>query len=147
MDPIVLRVMERYICGSDLTAVIRKEKAEDRLRQVEYFKHKSAACNFILRVALQKGISFDKLKSMSQSELKKLGLGVWDEPEGGVATMLFPAEWYKEIPAGFEVVDINGEKEKFQPGKSDDDQRMGFLPYGIEVKVAHRFMSKSGTRP
>jgi len=79
---------------------------------------------------------------MSQAELKKLGLGSWDEPKGGVATMLFPAEWYKEIPAGFEVVDIFGEKEKFQPGKSDDDQRMGFLPYGIEVKVARRFIGK-----
>lgn len=64
MDPIVLKVMERYICGSEVVAVIRKEKgeycvrspnnpdwnggcypskekAEERLRQVEYFKHKS----------------------------------------------------------------------------------------------------------
>jgi hypothetical protein len=170
MDPIVLRVMERYICSNEVTSVIRKEKgeycvrspnnpnwnggcyhskekAEERLRQVEYFKHKSAACNFIFRVALQKGVSFDKLKSMSQAELEKLGLGVWNEPKDGVATMLFPAGWYKEIPAGFEVVDIFGEKEKFQPGKSDNEQRMGFLPYGIEVKVARRFIRESGILP
>jgi hypothetical protein len=66
MDPIVLRVMERFICSNEVTSVIRKEKgeycvrspdnpdwnggcypskekAEERLRQVEYFKHKSAA--------------------------------------------------------------------------------------------------------
>lgn len=65
MDPIVLKVMERYICSNEVTSVIRKEKgeycvrspnnpdwnggcypskdkAEERLRQVEYFKHKSA---------------------------------------------------------------------------------------------------------
>lgn len=65
MDPIVLKVMERYICSDEVTSVIRKEKgefcvrspnnkdwnggcykskekAEERLRQVEYFKHKSA---------------------------------------------------------------------------------------------------------
>lgn len=65
MDPIVLKVMERYLCSNEVTSVIRKEKgeycvrspnnpdwnggcypskdkAEERLRQVEYFKHKSA---------------------------------------------------------------------------------------------------------
>lgn len=166
MDPIVLKVMERYLCGSEVTAVIRKEKgeycvrspnnpdwnggcysskekAEERLRQVEYFKHKSAACNFIFRVALQKGIAFDKLKTMSKAELKKLGLGVWDE-EDGKATMLFPGEWYDEIPKGFEVVDIFGETEKFDPKKSDKDQRFGLLPYGIVVKVAQRFLANLG---
>lgn len=51
MDPIVLNVMERYICGSDVTAVIRKEKAEERLRQVEYFKHKSAESFIAVKVA------------------------------------------------------------------------------------------------
>lgn len=74
MDPIVLNVMERYLCGSDVTAVIRKEKgeycvrspnnpdwnggcypskekAEERLRQVEYFKHKSAESPIVVKVA------------------------------------------------------------------------------------------------
>jgi hypothetical protein len=68
MDPIVLKVMERYICSNEVTSVIRKEKgeycvrspnnpdwnggcfpskgkAEARLRQVEYFKHKGSSCN------------------------------------------------------------------------------------------------------
>lgn len=80
---------------------------------------------------------------MTKAELKKLGLGMWKE-EDGQTTMLFPGDWYDEIPKGFEVVDIFGETEKFDPKKSDDDQRFGFLPYGIVVKVAQRFLSTLG---
>lgn len=116
-----------------------KGEAEDRLREIEYFKSKSAAHSVTLRYAMTEGITFDKLKTMTKAELKKLGLGIWDE-EDGKATMLFPGDWYDEIPKGFEVVDIFGEVEKFDPKKSDDDQRSGFLPYGLVVKVARRFL-------
>jgi hypothetical protein len=123
-----------------------KEEAEDRLREIEYFKSKSAAHSVTLRYAMAEGIAFDKLKSMSQAELKKLGLGVWSI-DGEVSTMLFPAGWYKDIPSGFEVVDINGGTEKFEPGKSGGDLRTDYLLYGIEVKVVKRFSSKLRANP
>ena len=47
--------------------------------------------------------------------------------------MLFPESWYKYIPEGFEVMGIDGVKEYFQPGKTEDDSRFGMLAYGIEV--------------
>lgn len=115
-----------------------KEEAGRRLREVEYFKHKNAAWRVVLAFAKSKGIAFEKLKSMTKKELEGLGCSAWDEPEDGKVTMLFPAEWYDEIPNGLDVVDIFGEAEEFQKGKSDKDQRMGFLPYGVMIKVAVR---------
>jgi hypothetical protein len=115
-----------------------KGEAEKRLKQVEYFKHKDSAWRVVLAFAKSKGIAFEKLKSMSKKELKELGCSAWDNPKDGRVTMLFPAEWYDEIPNGLDVVDIFGEAEKFQRGKSDKDQRMGFLPYGVMIKIAVR---------
>lgn len=53
-----------------------------------------------------------------------------DKP-GAPILYLFPGEWYAHIPAGFEVVDIMGNRERFEPGVSDDDIRFGCLPYGV----------------
>lgn len=44
---------------------------------------------------------------------------------------LFPGEWYKHIPDGFEIVSISGNKEKFVQGETDDDIRFGCLAYGF----------------
>lgn len=63
---------------------------------------------------------------------------VEDDGDGRYIThelMLFPAEWYASIPAGFPIVDINGKLEDFEPGKTDDDRRFGLLAYGVMVPV------------
>jgi hypothetical protein len=47
---------------------------------------------------------------------------------------LLPGEWYKQIPAGYEIADIFGEREEFAPGITDDDIRFGCLSFGILVE-------------
>jgi hypothetical protein len=69
---------------------------------------------------------WEALKTMPQIALKEMGLGNWDG-----RLMMFPGEWYRHIPAGFIIEDIFGTAEEFKPGITDDDIRMGFLPYGI----------------
>lgn len=73
---------------------------------------------------------FEALRSMSIDQLTELGMRLWDEES---RLMLFPGEWYKFIPKGFEIVSISdfSDKEKFNPGVTDDDIRFGCLAYGI----------------
>lgn len=80
---------------------------------------------------------FDLLYTMSDAELYALGLRRWGRQEDrngvefGPMLWLFPGEWYKSIPTGYEIVDINFNTELFVPGVSDDDIRLGCLPFGI----------------
>ena len=69
---------------------------------------------------------WEALRTMPQIALKEMGMGNWDG-----RLMMFPAEWYRHIPAGFMVEDIFGETEEFKPGITDDDIRFGFLSFGI----------------
>lgn len=69
---------------------------------------------------------FDALKSMPDDKLRELGLQLWDTNH-----WLYPAEWYDFIPDGYEMIDINGESEKFKKGVTDDDMRFGALAYGF----------------
>lgn len=72
--------------------------------------------------------------------LREMGLRPWgsipegadgnDKP-GAPVLYLFPGEWYAHIPEGFEVVDIMGNRKRFEPGVSDNDIRYGCLPYGV----------------
>jgi len=83
----------------------------------------------------------DLLPTMSDGDLRALGLGRWAGPDdGGGGTeewpgefrlYLFPAEWYDVIPEGFLVVNILGNTEPFRRGVTDDDCRFGRLAYGI----------------
>jgi len=94
--------------------------------------------------------NWDDLKELDKNGLRELGFRPWnvpndpeDEPRpgscqpvnwvgfNGKTLMLLPGEWYAKIPAGFEIIDINGCKETFQPGVTDDDIRFGCLAYGI----------------
>jgi hypothetical protein len=82
--------------------------------------------------------AFDDLDEMDPTALRELGLIQWNEPGklGGDMDVddvlwLFPAEWYDHIPEGFDIVDINGFREKFVRGETDDDIRFGMLSYGI----------------
>jgi len=84
---------------------------------------------------------FEVLRKMSASALRELGLRPWGRREdadgneiAGETLYLFPGEWYWSIPAGFEVVDIFFETEKFVPGRTDNDIRFGCLSFGILVQ-------------
>lgn len=70
------------------------------------------------------------LPNMTPDALKKIGCGIWNK-KNGKTHWLYPYEWYQHIPAGTLVVDINGETEPFEPGKTDDDTRFGMLAYGF----------------
>ena len=86
------------------------------------------------------------ITTASDKNLKKMGFAVWTTYKYEIKDKkplnkmylkedevhyLFPHEWYNSIPNGYKVIDINGEKEKFINGKSDDDKRFGCLPYGF----------------
>ena len=64
---------------------------------------------------------FEALKKMTAAELKKNKLAIFEKGKDN-ALWLFPKEFYNNIPDGFEVITINGKKEKFKKGKSDDDR-------------------------
>jgi hypothetical protein len=77
------------------------------------------------------------IDSAPKDILIKMGVGIWsnypDEKylKKGEIHYLLPGEWYEFIPEGIELVDISGEKFRFQNGISDDDIRFGCLPYGF----------------
>lgn len=82
--------------------------------------------------------AFDALHKLPDSALRELGLRRWgqknehpDGSESGPMLWLFPGEWYSSIPQGLPIVDINFRKEKFVPGRTDNDIRFGCLSFGI----------------
>lgn len=74
---------------------------------------------------------FAALRMLSRDQRKALGMGPWEKRVDGPELWLFPKEWYDSIPAGTEIVDINYEPEKFEPGKTDNDYRFGVLAFGF----------------
>lgn len=66
---------------------------------------------------------------MTAEELIAVGCRRWDED-----LVLFPVEWFDEIPTGFPVVTINGDHELFHDGMSRD-RRWGLLAFGITVML------------
>lgn len=68
------------------------------------------------------------LKNRTEKQLIKLGLRKWSNETN---LFLFPGEWFKIIPQGYNVVSISGKPQKFSKHTSDDDTRFGCLPYGI----------------
>ncbi|KKK60704.1 hypothetical protein LCGC14_3021700 [marine sediment metagenome] len=70
---------------------------------------------------------FDHLRSLSDKALRFLCLNEWE-----AGHWLYPGEWYDAIPVGYEIVDINGEVEQFEPGVTDNDIRYGCLAYGFK---------------
>ncbi len=77
------------------------------------------------------------IQHTKKSELAKMGVrpfADWTDEaylKEGEVHFLFPGEWYKHLPEGFEVTGLSGEKYKFEQGVSDDDIRYGCLPYGF----------------
>jgi len=89
------------------------------------------------RVPLLPDLNLSQLATLSDGTLKEIGCSKWDEPNAAGETLwLFPAEWYEHIPNGLPVVDINGQTEPFERGKTDDDMRYGMLAYGFIKRAA-----------
>jgi len=86
--------------------------------------------DFLIAVPDKHEKFFMALLTFSDAQLSEIGLQKWDETEEGTS-WLFPHQWYSGIPEGFEVTDINGKKELFKNGITDDDMRFGALAYGI----------------
>lgn len=93
---------------------------------------------------------YESLSTRSTAELREIGLRLWgDAPEGsGNDLWLFPGEWYAHLPAGLPIVDINGNRETFDPGVTDNDIRFGCLAYGVIVPVPKQPARRGeGVRP
>lgn len=71
-------------------------------------------------------LGLDALKTAPAAILLDLGLREWDKGH-----WLYPGEWYNHIPAGYEVLDINGKIKRFDPDVTDNDIRFGCLAYGF----------------
>lgn len=76
---------------------------------------------------------WDGLGEKSISELRRLGLSEWRLFDEEIV-MLFPGEWYPLIPKGLPITYIDSESDFFEPGKTDNDTRFGYLAFGVLVK-------------
>lgn len=81
-----------------------------------------------MALPFDKGFDWNTLRSMTRSQLINLGMRDWDG-----RLLLFPASWFSHIPEGFEIKTVNKAVEKFSKRTSSDDQRWGWLAFGIEV--------------
>ena len=81
-------------------------------------------------------IDFDRLRSMTRTELHALGMRPWSAESG---LLLFPSEWYSQIPEGYEIVDISGGTQKFKNGVTDDGHRFGFLAFGVVCRQYFKY--------
>ena len=60
----------------------------------------------------------------------------------GCKLLLIPKALFKSIPTNFQVVDIFGKAEHFNPNTSDDDERFGCLSYGVVVSGTGESLNK-----
>lgn len=98
-------------------------------RMSEEYVYGSGSCDFE-RLYEQIGEKVD-LKSLTIEDAKYLGFCRWDEEYPNL--WLMPIWLFPIIPEGMELMDINGEKFKFERDKADKDIRFGCLAYGIEI--------------
>lgn len=89
-------------------------------------------------MAHQAPTDWESLRTKTSSELTTLGFGLWENEEHPL--MLIPYAWHKNIPNGFEVESIFGNKvickqgaEPGDEGYVDDDYRGGMLAFGFRV--------------
>lgn len=76
---------------------------------------------------------FRRLRSMTCAQLAELGCRRWDDS----GLMLFPAEWFNDVPAGYPVVNIFGQEVPFATTFSRD-RRYGMLSFGVIGREAAR---------
>lgn len=78
----------------------------------------------------------DGLRHKSAAELCELGCKPWDEVDAdGRRLMLFPAEWFDQIPKGCELESISGRRFRFDRKEASDDRRFGLLAFGVRAEV------------
>lgn len=88
---------------------------------------------------------FNDLHLLDDAALREVGMRRWNNPDeedpdereddarrfgAGGTLWLFPGEWFRHIPIGFETVSIMGARERHSL-EQDDDIRYGCLAYGI----------------
>jgi hypothetical protein len=78
---------------------------------------------------LKKNIDLTKL---TREEARELRFGKWSEEQPDL--YLFPLWLVPIIPEGLDVVDICGNRYKYEKETADNDIRFGCVPYGIEIK-------------
>lgn len=119
---------------SDLAAAIRRAVGAGPYEDVTVYAppHRSRGDGKVVTYRPTRA-EFDLLRTLPREKLVALGLRSWDEVSG---LLLFPVEWYDLIPDGFELVCIDGEREVFESGKTDNDCRFGVLAYGIVPQQA-----------
>jgi hypothetical protein len=74
----------------------------------------------------QPKLDFAMLAQCTQEQLKEYGFYPWDSS----GLMLIPERMIDRIPAGFELMSINGTKTAFDHDR-DGDYRFGYLAFGI----------------
>lgn len=88
---------------------------------------RSTTNNFLS--ALRKEVDFDHL---SREDVINLGFRIWDTDDSSKELYLIPMYLLPIIPAGTEVVCITGERIIYDGKNMDNDNRFGYLAYGIE---------------
>lgn len=69
------------------------------------------------------------LTNLSLEEAEELGFRLWSEDTPGL--YLIPLYLLPLIPVGMELTTINGRKVAYDGHNIDDDNRFGYLAYGI----------------
>lgn len=78
---------------------------------------------------------WENLHTRPAETLEALGLGIWTKDKKRTH-WLYPKEWYGLIPDGLPIVQIDGERELFKRGETDDDYRFGCLSFGFIQEAA-----------
>jgi len=80
---------------------------------------------------------YDESFDLTSHDMWALGMRSWETEkdekgrDNGKELWLFPRSFYEHIPAGFPLVFIDFRRGEFVPGVTDDDERFGFLAYGV----------------
>ncbi len=115
---------------SELAAAIRKALGADPFEEINVSTpqfERTDGRTVVLRPRTAEQL--DKIKKLPDDVLWRIGIGVWAGGPWG-KLYLFPGEWYECIPDGYLIRSIFGETETFKRGRTDNDIRFGFLPYG-----------------
>lgn len=90
--------------------------------------------------------AWEALPTLDAQALRELGCRPWGCGEDacdesatcthGPVLWVYPGEWYPAIPDGFEIVTISFQRKRFVRGVTDDDTRLGCLPYGFLAEHA-----------
>lgn len=75
--------------------------------------------------------------SASARQLSNWGFKIWEKRKNSTL-YLIPGDYYNFIPNGFPIVDIWYNEKTFEKGVSDNDTRLGCLPYGVLREVKRR---------